>query len=318
MELTGTLNPHATQAGDRSDISIQEAVKDFKADLVARCLQGSTIRKYDLLFRQLETFCSSNSLIQLRELDKKMLGNFRATWKLGPLASARHLSRLRAFFHFCQDSDYVSKNPAKLIQMPEEAKSNVIAFSDQEIEKVFKACENFNGNGPRIRLLSELMLNSGLRIGDAATVKRDDFVKTANGWQVELTAKKNRREVSVPLPDALVTAIMELPGEHPFWTGVSTPSNCASIWQESYRRLFKLAGVKGHPHQFRHTFANRLLRNSVPLETVSRLLGHTTVIVTASHYSKWTKDRQAEAEAAVRKVWARFGHTKKTTTRKHA
>ena len=83
------------------------------------------------------------------------------------------------------------------------------------------------------------------------------------------------------------------------------------MWQEAYRKLFRHAGIAGHPHRFRHTFAKNLLINEVPLETVSLLLGHRKLAITEKHYARFVPERQALIEIQVRKMWARVGHVKK-------
>ena len=68
-------------------------------------------------------------------------------------------------------------------------------------------------------------------------------------------------------------------------------------------RVFKDAGVRGHPHRFRTTFAVAMLEKGVAIESVSMLLGHQNITVTQKHYAPWIKSRQDELEAAVKKSW---------------
>lgn len=64
--------------------------------------------------------------------------------------------------------------------------------------------------------------------------------------------------------------------------------------------MFKEAGiVNGHSHRFRDTFAVALLEKGNSIETVSRLLGHTSIKITERHYNPWVKSRQAALDAAV-------------------
>jgi len=148
------------------------------------------------------------------------------------------------------------------------------------------------------------MLASGLRISDARTISRDKFVKEGKKWTLELRTAKTGVNVYIPLQREIVHCIHELPGKFPFWSGESTPANCSSVWQEAYRKLFKQAGISGHPHRLRHTFAKNLLLNEVPLETVSLLLGHKKLAITEKHYARFVPERQALIEAQVRKSWA--------------
>jgi hypothetical protein len=68
------------------------------ADLEARKLSDSTIRKYKLLERQMMAFAEAAGLHFLPEFDVDTLGTFRATWKDGPRTAGKKLERLRAFF----------------------------------------------------------------------------------------------------------------------------------------------------------------------------------------------------------------------------
>jgi len=304
MEATGLVSGGAP-------VTIDEAFHKFIADANARGLKQPTLRKYDLMHRNMTTFCQTRGLIFLRQFTVDEVREFRNTWKLNARTAAKSLERLRSFFKFCLDSDWIEKNPAKAIKAAKVEDAEVLPFSHQEVEQVLKACRTFNGNGDRIKALTELMLATGLRIGDAATISRDRFVKEGKEWKLELRTAKTGVKVFVPVQKDIVQAISALPGKHPFWSGESTPENCTSVWQEAYRKLFKHAGFAGHPHRFRHTFAKNLLVNEVPLETVSLLLGHKKLAITEKHYARFVPERQQLIEAQVKKSWARTGHTKK-------
>jgi integrase len=204
------------------------------------------------------------------------------------------LERLRGFFKFCVDSDWIEKNPAKAIKAGKVEDADVLPFSDAEVVAILKACDTFNGNRQRIKALTQLMLATGLRIGDAATISREKFVKERGGWKMELRTAKTKTKVYIPLQKGVVKTIQE-----------STPEACSSIWQEAYRKLFKHAGIAGHAHRFRHTFSKNMLLNEVPLETVSLLLGHKKLAITEKHYARFVPERQALIERQVRKSWAR-------------
>lgn len=73
-----------------------------------------------------------------------------------------------------------------------------------------------------------------------------------------------------------------------------------NIWHDSFHAMFKRAGIPGHSHQLRHTFAVDLLQRGVSLENVSSLLGHK---MTQKYYSAFTPARRDALEQAVRDSW---------------
>jgi integrase len=107
----------------------------------------------------------------------------------------------------------------------------------------------------------------------------------------------------------VIDAINRLPlycGRYFFWTGVGKVTTAAGNYRRTLRALAAEAGLEDvHPHRFRDTLAVRLLKEGVPIERVSKLLGHQSVAITEAHYSPWVRALQEQLEDDVAKVWAR-------------
>jgi site-specific recombinase XerD len=56
-------------------------------------------------------------------------------------------------------------------------------------------------------------------------------------------------------------------------------------------------------HRLRDTFAVDLLEKGVPLEELSKLLGHESIRTTEKHYAKWVKGRQDRLNTLVVGTW---------------
>ena len=76
----------------------------------------------------------------------------------------------------------------------------------------------------------------------------------------------------------------------------------ADVYQAVYDLVLRLrarTGIVFDPHWYRHGAATRWLRDGVPIEVVSALLGHSSVAVTSSVYGHLTVE---DARAALEKA----------------
>jgi integrase/recombinase XerD len=293
--------------------TIDAAWEEFLADLEARKLADSTVRKYKLLNRQMGKYTAGRGLRFLNELDLAAVGEFRGGWKDGPRSSAKKLERLRAFFRFGMRRKWTTENPAADLKAPRITLCPTMPFTHPEMLRILTAIEQYKDEFPgrgaenarRIRALVLLLRYSGMRIGDAVSLTTDRI----DGNRLFLYTQKTGVPVNTVLPDFVVKALDATPrvtDKHFFWDGELNLETIVGSWRKRLVRLFELAKVEnGHPHQFRDTFAVELLLTGVPIERVSVLLGHQSVRITERHYSPWVRSRQEQLEADLTKAWSR-------------
>jgi integrase/recombinase XerD len=290
------------QAGT-SPQTVEQAAHKFLLDVEARGLRESSRRKYQYVLDQLIEFGQQRGYIFLGQLGLDELRLFRQSWTNQGLSAQKKLENLRGFFRFCHDSDWIKTNPAKKIKMGRVESVQVLPFEDSDIEKILTACLTHPIKQRRIELkaLVLLMRHSGLRIGDAVTLRQDRI----KGGMLELHTAKSGTKVRLPLNPIVLAALHELPaGTYFFWNGKATRESIVKIWERTFQRIFVKAGLPGaHSHQFRHTFAVHLLQAGVTMQNVSALLAHRSIKVTEKYYAAWTKVRQEGLEEAVRSAW---------------
>ena len=59
----------------------------------------------------------------------------------------------------------------------------------------------------------------------------------------------------------------------------------------------------GYSHRLRDTFSTDLLSKGVPIEVISKLLGHTSIKTIEKYYAPWVAIRQRSLDEAVKAVW---------------
>jgi integrase/recombinase XerD len=296
MEAEGGLSDTLPQ-------TLEQATQKFLEDAAARGLKAPTLYKYKLVLKQLKTFANGKGLALLSNFGVDELREFRISWTNKNLSAAKKLEHLKSFFRFCHDSGWIKDNPTRAIKPPKVDDPPVLPFSDDDMKKILAACDTHPQpeRAKQLRALVLLMRHSGLRIGDASTLHRD----RVHDGTLELYTAKSGTKVRLPLHPDVVKALNQLPakGGYFFWSGESARRTCINIWEDTLKRMFGRANIKGHSHQLRHTFSVNLLQKGVSMENVSILLGHRKLATTQKYYAPWVKGRQEKLNQDVRKAW---------------
>jgi integrase len=288
--------------------TVADACTKFLADARARGLRDATVYKFRLLLGRLQGFTRERGIHFVSEITVEMLREFRAALPHRNTAARRRVEELRTFFGFCLDAGWVSINPAKSLKPPPCTEAPIEPFGDEEVERIRAACVSYFTNtgkatAQRLDAIVDLMLCTGLRIQDAVTLRKDCVAQ----GNLRVRTEKTGTIVYFPLPMRLIEKLERMRStslEYFFWSGQSKPKSVVGNLQRSLKKLFKLAGVAGgHAHRFRHTFAKRLFMKGVPADRVAVLMGHRSPAITVKHYGSWGKDRQAQLEADIRRIW---------------
>jgi integrase/recombinase XerD len=280
--------------------TIEEWKTAFLADAAApsgKNLNSETVRKYKLLFKQLDAFAEREGYRFVNQLDLAALTKFRAGWIDAALSASKKLERLRTTLKFALRRKWIPENPAVELDSPKITPNPTLPFSDDEMERILKAAKK-----PADRAFILVMRYSGLRISDTCKLA----VANVKNKRLRLYQAKTGQHVYVPIPGHVADTLIHLPPKSPgyfFWTGNSSNRNVSSAWRERLAGVFRRAKiVNGHSHRFRDTFAVSLLEAGVSLENVSVLLGHRSIRVTQQHYAPWIKSRQDALDREVLKV----------------
>jgi integrase/recombinase XerD len=287
-------------------VTVKSVCDSFINDAETRDLKSATVAKYNLLFTRFQTWAASEGLEYFDQFDLDALRRFRGTWSYKNFALRNQTERLRSLFAFAHDSGWVQVNVAKKLKAPATHVPEVVPFTEEEVSKILAACDQYTPtrNAIRLRALVYLLLHSGLRIGDAVMLARSKIVD----GRLTLRTQKKGVSVSLPLPPVALKALAAIPdtSAYYFTTGNALSKAVVGNYQNYLLKLFRLAGVAGaYPHKFRHSFAARLLAQRVPLEHVSKILGHSSTKVTILHYSTWIQERQELLDADVRATWTK-------------
>ena len=160
----------------------------------------------------------------------------------------------------------------------------------------------------RVRALFQLMRWSGLAVGDALKLPRSHIGNGSGRFNVTTSRQKTGTHVCVPLPPEAARDILGMTNANPlylFWDG---SSDIVKTWTKYFiAPVFVAARIKkaGNmvSHRLRDTFACYYLEKGVPLQDVSKMLGHESIKTTEKSYAKWVKGRQARLDTLIVASW---------------
>lgn len=198
---------------------------------------------------------------------------------------------LRSYFSWCQAEDYISKNPMVAIKQIKTPKLVKKAFTELEMEKMREACESH-----RERAIIEVLYSTGVRCAELSGIKLSDI----NGDEILVLGKGNKERIVYLNARALV-AVKKLiedrdyESEYLFCSERGHRQLKNSSIQSIVKSIGKRAGVTNvHPHRFRRTAATHALNRGMPIEQVSRMLGHAS-IETTTIYARSTTENVKES-----------------------
>jgi integrase len=182
------------------------------------------------------------------------------------------------------------------------------ALAEQVMAQVEDPCNLDRWPDPAGRLVTMLLIGCGLRVGDATRLPFDCVIRAADGAPyLRYVNHKLQREALVPIDDGLERQLQEqqrrVLARWPAGAPVLFPQPTrnpdggkplsATVYRQQLRRWLVSCEVRDEhgqpvhltPHQWRHTFATRLINRDVPQEVVRVLLDHDSHQMTA-HYAR--------------------------------
>jgi len=234
-----------------------------------------------------------------------------------PAGLNRRLASLRTFFAWAMANDLATTNPAAPVQGQSEVRRPPKALSSQEVyrlqrtaaeQRQLAVAKADGASSPTViaawrdEALLNLLLYTGLRVGEAAALRLDDLVLGERSGKVIVRLGKGRKYREIPLHkearQALAAYLKVRPGgedDHLF-LGQRGPLGSRGI-QLQVAALGRTAEVAVTPHVLRHTFGTRLLREAgTDLVTVAALMGHASIATTQIYTQPGEADMIREVE----------------------
>lgn len=214
--------------------------------------------------------------------------------RLKPATVNRRLNAIRRFCRWIKKQGLLNSDPSKDIKIVRaQSRHRPIGLKESEVHALLRvAGQSKHGNTKRNYALVQLMLQTGLRVSEVASLCIADLKIRDRSGSVRVRQGKGRKERIVPLNATARRAINRYletrgsvePSEPLFITGRGDAMSVRSIQStiSNLARRAKIDRLKISAHRLRHTFAlNYLNQNPGKLVQLANLLGHDSLDTTA-------------------------------------
>jgi site-specific recombinase XerD len=263
----------------------------FVDDLKAKGRSESTIIAYSKDIEQLLNFLSKEGVSDLDKTTTEDLEKYKQNLQdnnYTPKSVSRKINSTRTFFRFLLENSVIKDNPSEKLAHPKFETKPPRVLTEME----YRALRDVSRVDVRLYSIVEILLQTGIRIGELAGLALDDVRQSKDGKIdfLYIKAAGSHPARKVPLNKSAKKAIDEYIQVRPetedetlFVTKNGRPLLVRNI-RTAIDKAFEKAQIKNAKvNDLRNTFIAHHLANGVSLVTVSKLVGHKRLSTTEKY-----------------------------------
>ncbi|MDO8429286.1 MAG: tyrosine-type recombinase/integrase [Candidatus Daviesbacteria bacterium] len=288
-------------------ITLNDARQQFIGHLQGRGRSSSTILAYGKDVEQLVDFLKAQGLEDPKSVSTEDLRSFMK--KLSKESyTAKSISRktnsTKTFFKYLRISNLLEADPAVGLEHPDFENKPPRILTKLE----YRALRDAARGDIRMSAIIELLLQTGIRIGELSKLQLEDLRLTTDNPAIYVHPEEGSVERTIPLNKPALESLQKYIEIRPktqsnqiprpttkalFITKTGRPLLVRNI-RTAIDRYFRLAGIVGAKvNDLRHTWVARQLQSGLSLVMVSKLSGHKRVSTT-ERYLQYVPARTSE------------------------
>ncbi len=162
-----------------------------------------------------------------------------------------------------------------------------------------------------------IALHTGMRRSESRNMKWEDI--NLSSRDIFVPTSKSGKSRHIPMNDVTFNLLTMLYGSGKDPQSKVMPEYSPEYISHRFIRACKRLKIRDFRyHDLRHTFASYLVMGGVNIHTVSRWLGHATIVMTEKHYTHLSPDFQKEEINQLNKLSIHSQESNRTTFRQSA
>ena len=315
-ELLRAKIQEATTRADFSDITLKELVEKY-IEHQEKVLKASSIVSTKAHMKYLLDIFDPDTIVS--RLTAGYVYERISTESSSPYMINRNILYFKAMINWAYAHDYVQEKTwiDKIQRVKIQKKADKVEecyLEPEELRKLIRAIPQYHW-----KLLTQFLVLSGLRIGEVMALKNEDVdtyihvSKTYHSASMTLnstpkTESSNRDVFIQPELAGVIRKIRIYKLRNGITNNIFFPMPDGAVlsydaYQHRIKKYSKLSIDKAvTPHMLRHTHVSLLAEKGIPLDAISRRLGHHDSEITKEVYLHVTKKRKLQEEAMISKV----------------
>ncbi len=286
-------------------VSLRDAHQQFIGHLKGKSRASATILAYGKDIQQLVDYLQDLGKADPNEVTTADLQSFMdklAKEDYTPKSISRKTNSTKTFFKFLKSSNIISDDPATGLEHPKFENKPPRILNQMEYRSLRDAARA----DTRMLAVIELLLQTGIRIGELAKLRVEDI--DLENMTLHVPPFEDTRERTIPLNKPAAEAIKNyLPQRAKtqnhalFVTKTGRPLLIRNI-RTAIDRYFRIAGIKeAKVNDLRHTWVAYQLQAGVPMTMVSKLAGHKR-LSTTEKYLQFIQGKNVEGKVKLEEL----------------
>lgn len=284
-------------------LRLRDAHGKFQDFLKSKNRASATILAYGKDVEQLIEFLEALEKNHIHDVNGTDIQAFLAKLQgegYTPKSLSRKLNSTRTFYRYLKVNEYIADDPSLLVDHPKYELNPPRILSPLE----YRALRDAASVDPRIYAIIEVLLQTGIRIGELANLRIEDIADNA----LRIRSYEGHEAREVPMNRRGKEALkryMEIRANtqdtHVFVTKTGRPFLVRNI-RDAVERYFKKAGIENVKiNDLRHTFVAHHLKTGVSLVFLSKVLGHKRLSST-ERYLQYVKDYKSGESTSLQEL----------------
>jgi len=263
-------------------------IGEFQRYFITQGKAAETVKSYSKSLRQ---FFSERHISGVASITGEQINEWIFALRergSGDQNISKHLWAIKAFLKWLTEEKKVSCYEFNIKIPSPKAPETIEYLEPEELEWIFATINENNVRDLRLRVLIEVMINTGVRPSEALELNKVDLEVD----EVDIVGKGGKKRkiyINERTHEWINKYLACRHDEHPaLFVTQYTNTHRLSLRhaQSDFLQHFRATRIRKRItlHTLRHTYATTLLANGCPIDYVAMLLGHSRPEITRRHY----------------------------------